>query len=142
MQLKSFVQGRWHAGDGEAVALRDATTGEVIAHASAGGLDFAGALAYARNVGGPNLRRLTFHERAGMLKALAKHLTERKDEFYALSASTGATKGDSWIDIDGGLATLFVFASKGTREMPNSRVYVDGGTEAAVRPDDWPALRP
>jgi oxepin-CoA hydrolase/3-oxo-5,6-dehydrosuberyl-CoA semialdehyde dehydrogenase len=130
MQLKSFVQGRWHAGDGEAVALRDATTGEVIAHASAGGLDFAGALAYARNVGGANLRRLTFHERAGMLKALAKQLTERKAEFYALSASTGATKGDSWIDIDGGIATLFVFASKGTREMPNSRVYVEGGTEA------------
>ena len=61
MQLKSFLQGRWHAGGGEAVTLRDATTGEVIAHASAGGLDFAGALTYARDVGGANPRRLTFH---------------------------------------------------------------------------------
>ncbi|HSD73258.1 MAG TPA: phenylacetic acid degradation bifunctional protein PaaZ [Steroidobacteraceae bacterium] len=130
MQLKSFIQGRWHAGDGEAVILRDATTGEVIAQASAGGIDFRAALEYARSVGGTNLRRLTFHERASMLKALAKHLTERKDEFYALSAATGATKGDSWIDIDGGISTLFVYASKGTRELPNSRVYVDGAIEA------------
>jgi oxepin-CoA hydrolase/3-oxo-5,6-dehydrosuberyl-CoA semialdehyde dehydrogenase len=130
MQLKSFVQGRWHAGDGDAVTLRDATTGEVIAYASAGGIDFGEVLEHARAVGGANLRRLTFHERAAMLKALARHLTERKDEFYALSSSTGATKSDSWIDIDGGIATLFVFASKGTRELPNSRVYIDGGIEA------------
>jgi oxepin-CoA hydrolase/3-oxo-5,6-dehydrosuberyl-CoA semialdehyde dehydrogenase len=130
MQLKSFVQGHWHAGDGDPVMLRDATTGEVVAHASSAGIDFSGVLQHARQVGGPNLRRLTFHERAAMLKALAKYLTERKDEFYALSAATGATKADSWIDIDGGISTLFVYASKGTRELPNSRVYVDGGTEA------------
>ena len=130
MQLKSFIQGRWHAGDGDAVILRDATTGEVIAQASAGGIDFRATLEHARSVGGSNLRRLTFHERASMLKALAKHLTEHKDEFYALSAATGATKGDSWIDIDGGISTLFVYASKGTRELPNSRVYVDGAIEA------------
>jgi oxepin-CoA hydrolase/3-oxo-5,6-dehydrosuberyl-CoA semialdehyde dehydrogenase len=130
MQLKSFIQGGWHAGDGDAVILRDATTGEVIAQAAAGGIDFRAALEHARSVGGTNLRRLTFHERASMLKALAKHLTERKDEFYALSAATGATKGDSWIDIDGGISTLFVYASKGTRELPNSRVYVDGASEA------------
>src|SRR5512145_1975595 len=130
MQLKSFIQGRWHAGDGDAVILRDATTGEVIAQASAGGIDFRAALEHARSMGGTNLRRLTFHERASMLKALAKHLTERKDEFYALSAATGATKSDSWIDIDGGISTLFVYASKGTRELPNSRVYVDGASEA------------
>jgi len=130
MQLKSFVQGRWHAGERNPVMLRDATTGEVIASASAEGIDFGGMLQFARAVGGPNLRRMTFHERAAMLKALAKHLTELKDELYALSSSTGATKGDSWIDIDGGISTLFVYASKGTRELPNGRVYVEGATEA------------
>jgi len=130
MQLKSFVQGRWHAGERNPVMLRDATSGEVIASASAEGIDFGGMLQFARAVGGPNLRRMTFHERAAMLKALAKHLTEHKDELYALSSSTGATKGDSWIDIDGGISTLFVYASKGTRELPNGRVYVEGATEA------------
>jgi oxepin-CoA hydrolase / 3-oxo-5,6-dehydrosuberyl-CoA semialdehyde dehydrogenase len=130
MQLESFVAGRWQSGSGQGVALRDATTGEVIAHASADGLDPAALLAWAREVGGANLRRLTFHERAALLKALAKHLGERKEEFYQLSYATGATKGDSWIDIDGGIATLFVYASKGTRELPGGRVYLDGSLEA------------
>jgi oxepin-CoA hydrolase/3-oxo-5,6-dehydrosuberyl-CoA semialdehyde dehydrogenase len=83
----------------------------------------------ARNVGGPNLRELTFHERAGLLKSVAKMLSEYKEEFYSLSYSTGATKSDSWVDIDGGISTLFVYASKGTRELPNSRVYIDGAVE-------------
>jgi oxepin-CoA hydrolase/3-oxo-5,6-dehydrosuberyl-CoA semialdehyde dehydrogenase len=130
MQLQSFVAGRWRSGAGEGVALRDATTGQVIANANADGLDTQAMLAYARDVGGRNLRALTFHERAGLLKALARLLTEHKDEFYALSYATGATKGDSWIDIDGGISTLFVYASKGTRELPNSRVYLDGAVEA------------
>jgi oxepin-CoA hydrolase/3-oxo-5,6-dehydrosuberyl-CoA semialdehyde dehydrogenase len=129
MQLQSFVAGRWLSGAGAGMALRDATTGQVIASASADGLDSQAMLAHAREVGGPNLRRLTFHERAARLKALARLLTEHKDEFYALSYATGATKGDSWIDIDGGISTLFVYASKGTRELPNSRVYVDGAVE-------------
>ena len=102
MQLESYVAGRWRSGSGQGVALRDATTGEVIANATADGLDHAALLAFAREVGGRNLRRLTFHERAAMLKALAKHLGERKEEFYSLSYATGATKSDSWIDIDGG----------------------------------------
>jgi len=130
MQLQSFVAGRWQSGAGAGVALRDATTGEVIAKASAEGLDTELMLRYARGTGGPNLRRLTFHERAALIKALARFLGEHKDEFYALSYATGATKADSWIDIDGGISTLFVYASKGTRELPNSRVYVDGGLEA------------
>jgi oxepin-CoA hydrolase/3-oxo-5,6-dehydrosuberyl-CoA semialdehyde dehydrogenase len=129
MQLKSFVQGKWQVGQGEATLLRDATTGEVVAQASAGGIDFRGALEYARSVGGPALRALTFHERAAILKSLAKFLTERKDEFYALSYATGATKSDSWIDIDGGIGTLFVYASKGMRELPDSKVYIDGAVE-------------
>ncbi|HYB33532.1 MAG TPA: phenylacetic acid degradation bifunctional protein PaaZ [Steroidobacteraceae bacterium] len=129
MQLESFVAGRWQAGRGTGAALRDATTGEVIANATAAGLDAGAMLSYGREVGGPNLRRLTFHERAGLLKSLARFLTGHKEEFYALSYATGATKGDSWIDIDGGISTLFVYASKGTRELPNGRVYVDGVVE-------------
>jgi oxepin-CoA hydrolase/3-oxo-5,6-dehydrosuberyl-CoA semialdehyde dehydrogenase len=130
MRLKSYVSGQWREGAGDGALLRDATTGAVIAQASSEGIDFRGVLDHARRVGGPALRALTFHERAALIKNLAKYLTERKDEFYALSYSTGATKSDSWIDIDGGISTLFVFASKGTREMPNSRVYVDGAPEA------------
>ena len=130
MQLQSFVAGRWQAGLDEGVALRDATTGEVIARAGADGLDARAMLSYAREVGGRNLRRLTFHERAALLKALARFLTEHKDEFYALSYATGATKSDAWIDIDGGISTLFVYASKGTRELPDGTVYLDGAVEA------------
>ena len=127
--LTSYIAGQWRAGAGEGVALRDATSGEVITRASAEGFDAAGILAHARTVGGPALRALTFHERAGIIKALARYLTEHKEEFYRLSYATGATKGDSWIDIDGGISTLFVYASKGTRELPNARVYVDGAVE-------------
>jgi oxepin-CoA hydrolase / 3-oxo-5,6-dehydrosuberyl-CoA semialdehyde dehydrogenase len=130
MQLQSFVAGKWQAGAGSGLMLRDATTGEVIASANAEGLDARAMLEHAREVGGRNLRRLTFHERAALLKALARDLTEHKEEFYQLSYATGATKGDSWIDIDGGIGTLFVYASKGMRELPDSRVYVEGGVEA------------
>ena len=129
MQLQSFVAGKWQAGAGNFVTLRDATTNEVIATASAEGVDYRAMLWNARHVGGPNLRELTFHERAGLLKSIAKMLMEYKDEFYSLSYATGATKSDSWIDIDGGISTLFVYASKGTRELPNSRVYVEGPVE-------------
>ena len=130
MELQSYAAGQWRSGAGAAAALRDATTGEVIAHAGADGLDTGAMLGWAREVGGPNLRRLTFHERAALLKALARDLTEHKEEYYPVSFATGATRADSWIDIDGGISTLFVYASKGTRELPNSRVYVDGGLEA------------
>ncbi|MGH8200212.1 MAG: phenylacetic acid degradation bifunctional protein PaaZ [Steroidobacteraceae bacterium] len=130
MQLESFIAGRWQAGAGTAVALRDATTGEVIANASSEGLDFAASLTHARAVGGANLRRLSFHERAALLKALAKHLSDKKEELYQLSYATGATKADSWIDIDGGIATLFVYASKGMRELPDAHIYLDGATES------------
>src|SRR6202453_2902076 len=129
MKLESYVCGHWHAADGQGVALRDASTGELIAEASSGGIDFEDVLIYARSVGGPALRVLTFHERAALLKALAKRLLDFKPEFYELSYRTGATKDDSWIDIDGGIGTVFAFASKGARELPNSRVYLDGGVE-------------
>ena len=129
MKLKSYVCGGWHESTADGALLRDATTGAVVAQASTEGVDFRATLDYARRVGGPALRDLTFHQRAALIKQLAKFLTDRKEEFYALSYATGATKADSWIDIDGGISTLFVFASKGARELPDSRVYVDGAPE-------------
>ena len=129
MRLKNYVMDQWVEGTGKGTDLFDAVSGEKIAEASSGGLDFAAMLEHARRVGGPALRRMTFHERARMLKALATHLTGRKEEFYRVSAATGATKGDSWIDIDGGFGTLFTYASKGRREFPNETFYVDGPTE-------------
>ena len=129
MKLQSYVGGRWQGGLEEGIALRDASTGDVIAHASSRGLDFEAILAHAREVGGPALRARTFHERAALLKAIAKRLSELKEEFYALSYRTGATKDDSWIDIDGGIGTLFGFASKGARELANNRLYLDGAVE-------------
>jgi oxepin-CoA hydrolase / 3-oxo-5,6-dehydrosuberyl-CoA semialdehyde dehydrogenase len=127
--MQSYACGRWRTGLDEGIAMRDASTGEIVGHASSTGLDFAAMLSHARNVGGPALRALTFHERASLLKGLAKRLSELKEEFYTLSYRTGATRNDSVIDIDGGLGTVFAFASKGTRELPNSRVYLDGAVE-------------
>ncbi|MFM1846616.1 MAG: hypothetical protein RL417_90 [Pseudomonadota bacterium] len=129
MRLQSFTNGQWVTGTGKATDLFHAVSGDKIAEASSEGLDFKAMLTYARTVGGPNLRRLTFHERARMLKAMAKYLTDRKEDFYAVSAATGATKADSWIDIEGGIGTFYVYASKGRREFPNETFYVDGGME-------------
>src|SRR5579862_1352917 len=94
MRLKNYVQGEWVECAGPATDLFNAVTGEKFAEASTAGLDMRGVLAYARSVGGPTLRALTFHERARMLKALAQYLTERKDTFYEVSKATGATKND------------------------------------------------
>jgi oxepin-CoA hydrolase / 3-oxo-5,6-dehydrosuberyl-CoA semialdehyde dehydrogenase len=129
MNLQSYVCGAWQSGQDNGVAMRDATTGDVIGQASSAGVDFAGVLRHAREVGGPALRALTFHERGSLLKALAKRLSEFKEEFYALSYCTGATKNDSLIDIDGGIGTVFVFAGKASRELPNAHVYIDGDVE-------------
>jgi oxepin-CoA hydrolase/3-oxo-5,6-dehydrosuberyl-CoA semialdehyde dehydrogenase len=130
MRLRNYAMGEWVEGAGNFVPLFHAVTGEQIGEASSEGLGFKGMLDYARRLGGPALRRMTFHERARMLKALAVYLTARKDEFYKVSFATGATKGDSWIDIDGGIGTLFAYASRGRREFPDETFYVDGGTEA------------
>ncbi|GAA1662520.1 phenylacetic acid degradation bifunctional protein PaaZ [Nonomuraea maheshkhaliensis] len=127
--LESYAAGRWFrpADDGE--PLLDAATGEEVARVSSRGLDVAAMVRHARETGGPALRALTFHERAALLKALAKHLLEGKDELYALSLRTGATTRDTAIDVDGGIGTLFSYASKGVRELPNDTVYLDGGLE-------------
>jgi oxepin-CoA hydrolase/3-oxo-5,6-dehydrosuberyl-CoA semialdehyde dehydrogenase len=129
-RIQSYALGEWVSGRGTGTALHDAVTGEEIGVASSEGLDFAAMLDFGRTVGGPALRRLTFHQRARMLKALAQYLTARKEDFYRVSAFTGATRGDSWIDIDGGIGTLFAYASRGRREFPDETFYVDGGPEA------------
>lgn len=130
--LPSYVQGAWwtpSSGVTEPVEVRDATTGGVITRVSTESLDLAGALDYARTVGHRSLAALTFHQRALLLKQFALALTERKDELYALSARTGATRADSWVDIDGGIGVLFSYSGKGRRELPNSTVHVDGPVE-------------
>ena len=125
-KLGNLVLDRWVEGDGDGNVLASAVDGAPIAAITSAGLDFAAILDHARRVGGPKLRRMTFHERGEMLKALAKHLDGIKAELYELSAQTGATRRDSWPDIDGGISTMFVFSSKGRREMPNDYVYLDG----------------
>jgi oxepin-CoA hydrolase/3-oxo-5,6-dehydrosuberyl-CoA semialdehyde dehydrogenase len=128
-RLKSFAHGEWVEGSGEGTPLVHAVTGEAFAEATSEGLDFKGMLDYARTVGNPNMRRLTFHERARLLKEMAKYLLERKDEFYSVSEATGATKTDSWIDIEGGIGTFFAYSSRGRREFPNETFFLEGGVE-------------
>lgn len=129
MRLQNYAENTWFTAADDGQALTSAVDGKTVASISSKGLDFAAMLQYARRTGGGNLRRYTFHERALMLKALAQHLNEHKKEFYKLSTQTGATRADSWIDIDGGISTLFVYSSKGRREMPNDKVYLDGAPE-------------
>lgn len=127
--LQNYAMGEWVAGTGKTAGLVHAVTGEVFGETGSGGLDFAGMATYARTVGGPKLRALTFHQRAFMLKALAKYLMERKAGFYALSSATGATKIDGWVDIEGGIGTLFAYSSRGRREFPNETFHVEGPVE-------------
>ena len=128
-RLQNYICGAWVEGTGKAVPLAHAVTGVPFAEASTGGIDFKRIVEYGRNVGGPKLRAMTFHQRALMLKAAAKHLMERKDEFYRISAATGATKRDGWVDIEGGIGTLFAYASRGRRDFPNETFHVEGATE-------------
>ena len=110
-QIKNYVQGKWVAGDGEELIAYHAITGEPVAAVSSAGLDYEAILDYGRKTGGAALRKMTFQQRGQMLKALALYLVERKEKFYTLSAATGATRTDSWIDIEGGIGNLFAYAS-------------------------------
>ena len=125
MILKNYALGQWTAGEGKGQDLFNAITGEKIAETSSKGLDFGEMMDYARSVGGPTLRKMTFHERGRMLKALALHLMSIKDKFYGSSAQSGATKLDSWIDIEGGIGNLFAYASL-RKQFPDETFYVDG----------------
>ncbi|MFL6846085.1 MAG: phenylacetic acid degradation bifunctional protein PaaZ [Allosphingosinicella sp.] len=129
LKLLNYAQDRWYGAEGGLAPVESAVTGAVIAETGSGGLDFAAMLDHARRVGGPALRRLTFHERAHMLKALAQAVMARKEELYELNYETGATRTDGWIDIEGGAGTLFSFSSKGRRELPNGRILIDGALE-------------
>jgi oxepin-CoA hydrolase / 3-oxo-5,6-dehydrosuberyl-CoA semialdehyde dehydrogenase len=124
-KLGNYITGKWITGDGDGQPLFDAVTGEGVAIASTKGLDFAGVLKYGREVGNPALRKMTFHERGRMLKALATHLMERKEQFYSISYHTGATRADSWIDIEGGIGNLFSNASL-RRKFPDLPYTTDG----------------
>ena len=124
-KLENYITGNWITGDGEGQTLYDAVNGETIAIATTKGLDFASILQYGREVGNRNLRKLTFHERGRMLKALAMHLMEKKEAFYQISYRSGATKADSWIDIEGGIGNLFANASL-RRKFPDLPYCTDG----------------
>ena len=125
MKLQNYVLGEWVTGGGKGKELFNAVNGELIVTASSDGIDFGEMLQYGRSTGGPALRKMTFHERGRMLKALAFYLSERKAAYYDISYLTGATKVDSWIDIDGGIGNLFAYSSL-RRQFPDERFYVDG----------------
>ena len=135
--VPSFIRGSWWTPDAASAAgaapVLDASTGELLAKVSTEGLDLAAVVDYGRTTGQAELGTLTFHQRALKLKELAQYLNGRREEFYALSAQTGATKIDSMIDIDGGIGVLFTFGSKGRRELPNAQVVVDGPMEVLSR---------
>lgn len=133
MRLQSYAEGKWYQASGNAKDLFHAVTGEKIAEITSSGLDFGAMANYARSVGGKHLRRMTFHERGRMLKSMALYLMERKEELYELSFATGATRTDSWIDIEGGISTFFTYASKGRRELPDEAFYVDGNMEVVSK---------
>jgi oxepin-CoA hydrolase/3-oxo-5,6-dehydrosuberyl-CoA semialdehyde dehydrogenase len=124
-KLQNYAAGKWVEGNGKATTLYNSINGEAIYEADSTGLDFTIMLDYARKVGGPALRKMTFHERGRMLKALAMHLMSKKEEFYKISWATGATRIDSWIDIEGGIGNLFAYASL-RRQFPDETYYVDG----------------
>ena len=128
-QLLNYALDRWTPGEGNLAEISSAIDGAPVATTGSGGLDFAGMLTHAREVGGPALRKMTFHERARMLKALGQAILARKEELYELSYLTGATRKDGWIDIEGGAGTLFSFSSKGRRELPDAHVLMDGAIE-------------
>ncbi len=131
--LKNFAAGKWVEGNGGLVKIASAVTGETVAQTSSSGLDFKAMLDHARNVGGPALRKLTFHDRAYILKDLGKAIMERKEELYELNFQSGATRKDGWIDIEGGAGTLFAMSSTGRKNLPDDRILMDGPAEQISR---------
>ena len=124
-RYQNYALGKWFDGDGVETNVYNAITGDKIGEVSSAGLDYQAMLEYARKTGGHALRKMTFQERGRMLKALALHLMEKKNKYYEVSAWTGATKVDSWIDIEGGIGNLFANASL-RKQFPDLPYYVDG----------------
>lgn len=131
--LKNYFANKWVEGTADLVDIPSAVTGNAVARTGSEGLDFKAMLDHAREVGGPALRELTFHERAFILKDLGKAIMDRKEELYELNFDTGATRKDGWIDIEGGAGTLFSMSSKGRRELPDDYILVDGELEQISR---------
>ncbi len=127
--LQSYSQGRWQSADGEVTPLLDASTGEAVALMPRNGPDVGAMLQFARKIGGPELRKLTFTQRAAILKDLGKYLFGHIEEFADISLLTGATRRDTAVDVDGGIGTLAVYASKGARELPDRKILLDGEIE-------------
>ncbi len=125
--VENYILGKWMKGEGEGQLLYNAYTGEPIATATTKGIDYAQVVHYARNQGNPALRKMSFHERGLMLRALALHLREHLDKLYRVSYQTGATKADSWVDIEGGIGNLFAYASL-RRKFPDTSYCLDGET--------------
>jgi oxepin-CoA hydrolase / 3-oxo-5,6-dehydrosuberyl-CoA semialdehyde dehydrogenase len=124
-KLGNYITGSWITGDGDGQLLYNAVTANIIGAATTKGLDFKSIVEHGRNVGNPALRKMTFHQRGNMLKALALHLRNHLDKFYAISYQTGATKADSWVDIEGGIGNLFANASL-RRKFPDDVICIDG----------------
>src|SRR5689334_12595043 len=129
LKLLNYERDRWIAGDGNLAETPSAIDGSPVAMTAPGGIDFGGMLRHSRDVGGSALSKLTFHDRARMVKALGLAIMARKEELYELNYLTGATRKDGWIDIEGGAGTLFSFSSKGRRELPDAHVLLDGQLE-------------
>jgi oxepin-CoA hydrolase / 3-oxo-5,6-dehydrosuberyl-CoA semialdehyde dehydrogenase len=123
--LQSFIAGRW-IGKQAAGALKSAINGKTVFHAHADTIDFSESLTYARRAGVASLLAMDFQERAARLKALGAYLIERKEQLYAISHHTGATRTDSWIDIEGGSGTLYAYASMGAGELPSGNIVHEG----------------
>jgi oxepin-CoA hydrolase / 3-oxo-5,6-dehydrosuberyl-CoA semialdehyde dehydrogenase len=126
LNIQSYISGEWVSGADSGVEVFNAVNGQVIGNVSSTGIDFGQSLSYAREQGGHSLRAMSFHDRANCLKALAQHLMSQKEKFYEVSAWTGATRVDSWIDIEGGIGTLFTYSSLVRREFPNESFLVEG----------------
>ena len=141
-RLESYVAGAWNRPSSDGRPLRDAATGEAVAELSPAGIEMEAVAEHGRATGGPALRELTFHQRATILRNVGKMLLsdDAKEHLYDLSYCTGATRADSWIDIEGGAGVLMSYASKTRRELPNATVAVDGATEALSHDDSFSAV--
>ena len=128
-ELLNYARDQWIAGSGQRTAIPSAIDGSIVATTGSGGIDFAAMLTHARNVGGPALRALTFHQRARIIKGLGLAILAAKEQLYDLNIATGATRKDGWIDIEGGAGTMLSFSSKGRRELPDAHVLLDGDLE-------------
>ena len=132
MKVQSYTEGTWRK-KGEETDLISAVSGEPVAQMVEADLDYKAACEYARNKAGPALRKMSIHERAFKIKFLAQHLMERKEDYYTLSTQTGATRADSWIDIEGGIGAMFVLSSKARRELSDLPYHVEGSYEQLSR---------